>query len=128
MRVAQLEKDGFKDQLRMLQHVAIPEADHPPTSSFQIRGSAAIRLLFRNVLPSVELDHERVLYACEIREVLGDRMLTPEAVPRQPSVANMKPPSKFCVGHGPSQRPCTIAGPHTPMLTRTAMSCDWTRG
>ena len=124
MRVAQLEQDGFKDKLRMLQHVAIPEANHPPTSSLQMRGSAAIRILSRNVLPSIELDHETALHAREIREVWADRMLSPEAVPRQPSVANMKPQSKFCVGHRPSQRPCTIARPHMPMLTRTAMSCD----
>jgi hypothetical protein len=53
-------------------------------------------------------------------------MLTPEAVPREPPVAHMKPQSKLCIGHRPSQRPCAIAGPHTAMLTRTTMSCDWT--
>jgi hypothetical protein len=89
-----------------------------------MRGSAAIRVLSHNVLPSIELDHETALHACEIREVWADWMLAPEAVSRQPSVANMKPQSKFCVGHRPSQRPCTIARPHMPTLTWKAMRCD----
>ncbi len=115
--MVQLEQDGLKHKSRMLQHVAIPEADHPPAASFQIHGAAAIRFVSRNVLPSVELDDEATLHACKIREVRADRMLSSESVSSQTPVANMKPQSKLRVGHGPSQCPCAIARPHTPMLT-----------
>ena len=128
MRVVQLEQDDLKYKLRMLQRVAIPEADHAPASSFQMGGSAAIRFVSRNVLPSVKFDDETTLHAREIREVRADRMLTSESVPRQASIPNLKPPAKFGVSHRPSQRACAITGPHTPMLTRTNTRCDWTGG
>jgi hypothetical protein len=81
VRVAQFEQDGFKDKLRMLQHIVIPEANHAPASRFQMRGSATIRILSRNVLPPVAFDHETALHAREIREVWANRMLTPEGMP-----------------------------------------------
>ena len=112
----------------MFQRVAIPEADHAPASSFQMRSSAAIRFVSRHVLPSVKFDDETTLHAREIREVRADWMLTSESVPRQASVANMKPQAKFGVSHRPSQRACAITGPHTPMLTLTNTRCDWTGG
>ena len=75
----------------MLQYVAIPGADHPPAASCQTRGSAAIRFVSSNVLPSVEFDDETTLHAREIREVWANRMLSSESVPSQVPVANMKP-------------------------------------
>ena len=93
-----------------------------------MRGSAAIPFVARNVLSSIEFDDEMTLHAREICEVRVDRMLTTESVSRQAAVANMKPQPKFRIAHCPSQRACTIAGPHTPMLTRTDTSCDWTEG
>jgi hypothetical protein len=65
----------------MLQYVVIPEPDHPPTSSVQMRGSAAIRFVASDVLPSIKLDDEMTLHAGEIREVRPNRMLSSEAVP-----------------------------------------------
>ncbi len=75
----------------MLQYVPIPEADHPPALAFQMRGSAAIRFVSSNVLPSVNLDDETTLHAREIREVGGNRMLSSEPVPSQAPVANVEP-------------------------------------
>lgn len=128
VRVVQLEQDRFKHPLRMLQHVIVPEADHSPAVPFQMRGSAAIHCVARNVLPSIEFDDEMTLHAREICEVRVDRMLTAKSVSRQAAVANMKPQPKFRIGHGPSQRACTIAGPHTPRVTRTHTSGDGTEG
>jgi hypothetical protein len=93
-----------------------------------MRGSAAIRFVCCDVLSSVKFDDKTTLHAREIREVRADRMLTSESVPRQTPVANLKPQAKFRVGHRPSQRACAIAGPHTPMLTRTNTRCDGTGG
>ena len=128
MRVRQLEQDRFEYELRVFQRVAIPEADHSPASSVQMRSSASIRLNFGSMLSTVELDDEATLYAREIRDVRADRMLRSESVPSQASVANMKPQPKLRVGHGPSQHTCAIAGPHPPMLGRMRTSCEGTEG
>jgi hypothetical protein len=124
VRAIQLEQNGFEYKLWMLQYVVIPESDHSPTLSVQMRGSAAIRFACSNVLPSIKLDDETSLNAGEIREVWPNRMLSSKAVPSQPPAANMEPKPKLRVGHVLSQHTCAIAGLHASMLHRTNATYD----
>jgi hypothetical protein len=128
VRAIQLEQNGFEHTLWMLQYVVIPEPDHSPTLSVQMRGPAAIRFVSSNVLPSIKLDDETSLNAGEIREVWPNRMLSSKAVPRQAPVANMEPKPKLRFGHVLSQHTCAIAGSHASMLRRTNATCDMPEG
>jgi hypothetical protein len=73
----------------MLQHVIIPESQHPITSGVQPACTLLVIILSFRVLAAIHFDNHATLEAYKIHDIATNRLLAPEF--RAPNLAALEP-------------------------------------
>jgi len=114
MSVGVIPLEMFGDRgahaLRIVQHLVVPEPQHPVPLAFQEPGAAGFLLGGGVMLAAVDLDDQPRFVAGEVSDKPADRHLTAKppalVLPRPQHLP--EPPLGF--GHRTAQRPGAIAG------------------
>lgn len=98
------EIDRFRNVIRPLEHIDIPEADDTAAMRFEPARADFIvtDLLFIGMRRTVDLDDQSRLGAEEIRDVGSDSSLPPETETGEPLAAQQQPKLAFAFGHVPA--------------------------
>ena len=86
-------RDRLQHSVHIAQHVVVPEANNFEAVGREHRRPCRVSTVFRrlHVLTAVQFDYETDLKACEIGEVLIDRMLPTESQAEETASAKLRP-------------------------------------
>ncbi len=101
----QLLSDQYEHPREIVDHVAVPEADHAVAAAREVLRPGGILLLLPGMLSAVELDRQLARGAGEIDDIRPDRMLPAETVLVR-HLAHASPKPFFGIGRGAPQPPC----------------------
>jgi hypothetical protein len=90
--------DGFKHAIRVLDHLAVPEAKHCESLLAQVLIPNSIHFPAGCVLPAIHFDDQFPLEAGEVDDVSADGLLAPELQAGELLPAKMAPQEGFDTG------------------------------
>jgi hypothetical protein len=99
-------RDRLQHSVHIAQNVVVPETNNFEAVGREHRRACRVSTLFRrlHVLTAVQFDYETDLNACEIGEVLIDRMLPTESQAEETSSAKPRPQASLGVGGVAAER------------------------
>ena len=100
----ELIPDSHNHLVELLDHLVVPEANHPKSAASNLRGANEVTSigLVAAVLPAIQLNDDAGSRAREVRDVPANRHLPPEPE-AQFSMPKATPQPALAVGHVASQ-------------------------
>jgi len=100
----ELIPDPLNDLIQLLDHLVVPEANHPKSAALNLRGANQVTSLglVAAVLPTIQLNDDACSRAREVRDVPANRHLPPEPE-AQFSMPKPAPEPALTFGHGAPQ-------------------------
>lgn len=111
----QCTKDGFEHAIHFLEHLVVPEPQYPESGIFETCRSLCVGLHRIGMLATIQFDHEPSFQACEIDDVVAERMLSTELASVQLAHPQPLPQCAFRIG-GCVAKPARQAGPQNPRI------------
>ena len=83
--------DRRQNKIRVVQHVIVPEPQHPEAVSFQEARTRLVVTRLRQMLAAIQLNHQAHFHAGEVGDVRPNPVLPPELPSQQTAVAQVLP-------------------------------------
>jgi hypothetical protein len=106
----QLREQHLQDALGILEHVVVPDSDHPIPKGYQVLITLVIGCT-PVVLSSIDLDDQAPFAAGEVGVIAANRLLPDELEAPELAISNSRPKEKFGPRQFTAQRPCALGTP-----------------
>jgi len=93
----------FLDPSNIVQYLVVPESEHFESSVTQPFRANRVRIRIQRMLSAINFDYQHRLKACEVENIIFERMLPPEFESAQVTAFQATPQSEFRVSHAATE-------------------------